>query len=196
MEDLHHHQGVHGHGAGQIDRVAAIDGVGVDAEHAAEEQGGDEEDMPAQRAGQQRLAPAPGRAAHGVLFGRLEGQRHAQRDGGDQVDPEDLHRRDRQRHAEQQGDDDGHGLASIGRQGPADDFLDVVIDGPALAHGGRDRGEIVVRQNQLGRLLRRLAALQPHGDARIGALQGRGVIDAVSGHGDGQAVRLQRHHQP
>jgi hypothetical protein len=43
--------------------------------------------------------------------------------------------------------DDGHRLARIGRQGPADDLLDVVVDRAPLAHRRRDRGEVVVGQH-------------------------------------------------
>jgi hypothetical protein len=51
-----------------------------------QEQHRDEHDVPGQLAGEQRLVARPRRAAHGVLLGRLEGQRDAQRDRGDQVD--------------------------------------------------------------------------------------------------------------
>ena len=94
-----------------------------------------------------------------------------------------------------QRDDDGHRLACAGRQCPADDFLDVVIDRAPFAHRRGDRGEVVVGQHDLGGLLRRFAALSSHGDTRIRAFQGRRVVDAVAGHGDGQPMGLQRGHQ-
>ena len=59
----------------------------------------------------------------------------------------------------------------IGRQRPADDLLEVVVDGAPLAHGRGDRGEIVVRQHELRRFLGGLAALPAHGDANVGALE-------------------------
>ena len=105
-----------------------------------------------------------------------------ERDAGDEVDPQDLHRRHRQGEAEEQGHDDGHGLAGIGGQRPADHLLEIVVDRPPLAHGGGDGGEVVVSQHQFGRLLGGLGALQPHGDARIGPLQRRGVVHPVAGH--------------
>ena len=166
--------------------------IGVDAEDRSEEQRRDQHDVPDQFAGQQRLVARAGRAAHGAGFGRLEGQREPQRDGGDQVDPEDLHRGDRQRHAGEERHDDGHRLARIGGQRPADDLLDVVVDGAPLAHGRGDGGEVVVGQHELGGLLRRFAALQAHGDPGIGALQRGRVVHPVAGHRDGQAARLQR----
>ncbi len=60
---------------------------------------------------------------------------------------------------------------------------EIVVDGAPLAHRGDDRGEIVVGQHHLGGFLGGLGALAAHGDADIGALQRRRVVDAVAGHG-------------
>ena len=148
--------------------------------------------MPDEHARHDRLVTAARRPGHGSGLRRLEGKRQAEGDGGDQVDPQDLHRRHRKGKA-QQGENDRHGLAGIGRQRPADDFPEVVIDGAALAHGGGDRGEIVVGQHQIGGFLGGLRALEPHGDAGIGALQRGRVVHPVAGHGDRVAIGLQRH---
>src|SRR5699024_9832868 len=67
----------------------------------------------------------------------------------------------------------------------------VVVDGAALADGVGDGGEVVVRQDDVGGLLRRLGALDAHGDADVGAFEGGGVVDAVAGHGHDLAAGLQ-----
>ena len=85
-------------------------------------------------------------------------------------------------------------LAAVGRQRPGDHLADVVVDRAALVHGGDDRGEVVVEQHHLGGLLGRLGALAPHGDADVGLLERRRVVDAVAGHRDDGAVGLQRAH--
>lgn len=133
-----------------------------------------------------------GRAAHGAGLGRFERQCEAQRHRRDEVDPEDLDRGDRQAHPERKSEDDGHRFAAIGGQGPAYHLLDVVIDGAPFAHGGRDRGEIVVGEHDLGGLLGRFAALLAHRDARVGAFEGGRVVHPVAGHRHGEPARLQR----
>jgi hypothetical protein len=47
--------------------------------------------------------------------------------------------------AGEDGDDDRHRLAAVGRQCPAEHFDEVVVDDAALAHRGGDGGEIIVR---------------------------------------------------
>ena len=86
-------------------------------------------------------------------------------------------------------------FAAIGRQRPVDHLPDIVVDRAAFAHGGDDRGEIVVGQHQLGGLLGGLGALAAHRHADIGALQRRRIVDAVAGHRRHRAIRLQRLHQ-
>ncbi len=138
--------------------------------------------------------PRPGRlGARRIVarLGRLEGQRQAERDRGDHVDPEDLDRRDRQGQPECKGRENSQSLAAIGRQGPADDLHQVVVNRPALAHRRDDRREIVVGEHHLGRFLGGLRTLAPHGDADVGALQRRRIVYPVAGHRDRQPVRLQ-----
>ena len=55
-----------------------------------------------------------------------------------------------------------------------------------------DRGEVVVGQDHVGRLLRHVGAGHAHGDADVGRLQGRGVVHAVAGHRHDVAPRFQR----
>ena len=54
-----------------------------------------------------------------------------------------------------------------------------------------DGGEVVVQQHQAGGLAGHVRAAPAHGDADVGGLQGRGVVDAVAGHGHDLAVGLE-----
>ena len=62
----------------------------------------------------------------------------------------------------------------------------------ALAHRLDDGREVVVGEDHLRRLLGHLGAGDAHGDADVGRLQRRRVVDAVAGHRDDVAVGLQR----
>ena len=55
-----------------------------------------------------------------------------------------------------------------------------------------DRGEVVVGEDHVRRLLRHVRAGDPHRDADVGRLERGGVVHAVAGHRDDLPVRLQR----
>ncbi len=61
-------------------------------------------------------------------------------------------------------------------------------------HRRHDRGEIVIEEHHLRGFFGRLGALVAHGDADIGLLEGRRIVDAVAGHRNDTALRLQRLH--
>ena len=44
------------------------------------------------------------------------------------------------------------------------------------------RGEVVVEQHEVGGLAGDVGARAAHGDADVGLVQGRAVVDAVAGH--------------
>ena len=58
-----------------------------------------------------------------------------------------------------------------------------------------ERAEVVVGQDHPGGLFRHLAAAA-HGHADVGLLEGRGVVDGVTGHGDDQPLLLHQPSQP
>ena len=73
-------------------------------------------------------------------------------------------------------------------------LLDVGVDAAALLDGLDDAGETVVEQDHDGRLTRDVGAAEAHGDADIGLLQRRRVVDAVTGDGDDLPHLLERRH--
>ena len=192
IEDLEDDDGVDDHGPRRLYRQAAAEGVEEDPDGSEGEESGHEEDSPNQEGRQQGGARGARRACHDARLGRLEGENEPEGDRGNEVDPEDLRRRHRHGEANQDRGGHGHRLAAIGRHGPGDDLADIVEDRPPLVDGRCDRDEIVVEQHHLGGLLRGLRPLPAHGDADVGLLQRRRVVDAVAGHGDDRARRLQR----
>ena len=78
----------------------------------------------------------------------------------------------------------------------ARDPLDVVDHPPTLGEHRGQRRERAVEQHELGDRSAGLGAAR-HRDAAVGVLQGEHVVDAVAGHRDDVAARLQRlHHRP
>ena len=57
-----------------------------------------------------------------------------------------------------------------------------------------DGGEVVVGEDHRRGFLGDLGAGDAHGHADVGLAQGRGVVDAVAGHGHDVAAALQRAH--
>ena len=59
-----------------------------------------------------------------------------------------------------------------------------------------DGGEIVIGEHQISRFAGGVRALVAHGNADVGCLERRRVIDTVASHGHQLALRLQRGHEP
>ena len=77
-----------------------------------------------------------------------------------------------------------------------DGLADVPVDAPALPHSGDDGGEVVVGEHHIRRGFGHLGAVFAHGAADVGGLQGRGVVDAVAGHGHHHPPALEGLYQP
>ncbi len=141
--------------------------------------------------------PAAGRIrrpAHRVGLGRLHAQRERRQSVGQQVDPQDLDRQQRQRHAGQRPGDHDEDLAEIARQDEPDELPDVVEDDASLFDRRDDAREVVVLQHHVRRVLRHVGAGDAHGDADVRLLQRRRVVDAVAGHRHDVPARLQGLH--
>ena len=146
------------------------------AGHHRAEQGRHERCPPHQKSREKRRARIARRALHDSRLCGIKREHETERDAGHHVDPKNLRRRHRHGDAEKNRDDDRHRLAAVGRQRPAYDLDQIVVDDAALAHGGGDGGEIVIRQHHFGRFFGGLRALEAHGDADVGALERGRVI--------------------
>ena len=87
-------------------------------------------------------------------------------------------------------------LADVRREQEAQELADVGEDPASLADRGDDRGEVVVGEDHVRRLLGHVGAGDAHRDADVGRLQRRRVVHAVARHRDDLAVRLQRVDDP
>ena len=74
-------------------------------------------------------------------------------------------------------------------------MTDVAVDAPAQAHRRHQRREIVVDQHQGGSFAGDVRAAAAHRHADVRGAQRRSVVDAVAGHRDDIAIRLEGLHQ-
>ena len=128
-------------------------------------------------------------ALHDVALGVLHAQRERGEAVGDQVHPQQLHRLEDSK-ADERGDKHREHLGKVGRKQELDDLADVVVDATTLFAGTDDGGEVVVGEHHISDVLSNVGAGDAHTDADVGALDGRGVVDAVAGHGDDLVARL------
>ena len=103
---------------------------------------------------------------------------------GHQVDPQDLRRQQRQHHAvplasetdavrQQHAEEHRQHLADVRRQQVAQELADVREDRPPFLDRRDDRGEVVVGQHDVGRLLRHVGPGDAHRHADVGGLERR-----------------------
>ena len=150
-----------------------------------------------------------GAAAHDVVGFRVDAHRERGSGVGDEVDPQDLRRQQRNdggcrvggvgqadEPAEQDRQEHRRHLTHVGAEQVAHELLDVVEDSAALPDGGDDGGVVVVAEDHLPGFLGHLGAGDAHRDPDVGGFQGGGVVDAVAGHGDDLPAGLQRVDDP
>ena len=142
--------------------------------------------------GEDGLAPRFGDPVHEP--GRLEVEAEGETEGGvhEEVDPQhlgrvegrsrgDVEERGTQEREDEDDEEDEH---------EADVLGEIVEDLAALLDRVDDRGEVVVGEDHPRGVLGHLGAA-PHGDPDVGRLDGRGVVDAVAGHGHDLTLRLE-----
>ncbi|AUX37512.1 uncharacterized protein SOCE836_097370 [Sorangium cellulosum] len=125
---------------------------------------------------------------------------HAERQRGEhvrpQVDREHLHDRERERDRQEDVEKERDELRDVAREHIAHEAADILLDGPPFLDGRHDRGEVVVGEDDVRRLLGHLRAAQPHGHADVGGAERGGVVHAVAGHHDHLAGPPQHLHHP
>ena len=142
------------------------------------------------------LVGRPWRAAHDVGLRGLDAQRQRRKAVGDEIQPEDLDRRQRGRPAGHGGEEHEEHLPGVAGEEIVHELLDVVVDAAAFLDRDHDRGEVVVGEHHVGRLAGDVGAGTPHRDPDVGGFDRRGVVDAVAGHRHHVAERLERLHDP
>ena len=128
-------------------------------------------------------------ALHDVALGILHAQRERGEAVGDQVHPQQLHRLEDGK-ADERGDKHREHLGKVGRKQELDDLADVVVDATTLFAGADDGSEVVIGKYHVGDVLGDVGTGDAHTNANVGALDGRGVVDAVARHGHDLVARL------
>ena len=113
---------------------------------------------------------------------------------GYQIQPQQLDGCQRSRKACQRRQEDDHDLSHIGRKQEEDEFTDITVDDATLLDGRDDAGVVVISQYHVGGLFSNIRAGDAHRHTNIGTFDGRGIVDAVTGHGDYFVMGLQRVH--
>mmetsp|Transcript_50842 Transcript_50842/g.115528 ORF Transcript_50842/g.115528 Transcript_50842/m.115528 type:complete len:211 (-) Transcript_50842:2478-3110(-) len=84
----------------------------------------------------------------------------------------------------------GHDLWYLRAQRVHDRLLQILRAQPALAHCFHHRGELVVQQNNVSGLLGDLSSTDAHCHTNFRCLQGRSIVDTISGHGNHRSSDL------
>ncbi|MBS6355742.1 MAG: MerR family transcriptional regulator, partial [Oscillibacter sp.] len=171
-----------GHGAGH--RRAAAGQADVEGDDGGQ---GDHQALRAHAQqegfGQDALAAGTGLFLHHRVAVGLQPQGDGGQGVRQQVDEQQMHRREGHRQPRQRGIQHRQNARRVAGEQELDGLLDVGVDVPAVLDGLDDGGEVVVRQHHAGGVLGHLGAGDAHGHADVRLLQGRGVVDAVAGHG-------------
>ena len=114
----------------------------------------------------------------------LQAQSDSRQGIGEQVNEQQVNCRKGDRQAQQGGIQDGEDTGHVAGEEELDGTADVGVDVTAVLHCLDDGGKVVVGEDHACSVLGHLGAGDAHGHADVGLLQGRGVVDAVAGHGD------------
>jgi len=129
-------------------------------------------------------------ACHHVGVDGIGGEAERGQTVGDQINPEQMNRHERCRQSYYHADCHQQQFTGVARQQVLKRFADVGVNAPALFDSSDNRGEVVVGDNHVRRLLGDFRSCFPHGDADVGALDGRSVVDAIAGHRDHRIIRF------
>ncbi len=135
----------------------------------------------------------PRRFVHDIGARRVQAKRDGGRAVRDHGDPEDLDCAERRLQTEERRDQHGEQRAEVRRELEADEFDDVVVDGPPLLDRADDGREIVVGKDHARGALRDLGP-GAHRDADVRLSKGRCVVHPVAGDGDDVLSGLQCRH--
>ena len=116
-----------------------------------------------------------------IIFINSQGQR---RQGVcDQVHPKDMTCLQGRLQGKQDCHKHSDDLAKVGGQKEQNGFLDVHVNASALFHGLLNGGKVVICQHHIRRIFCHIRAVSAHSNPDVSGLQGRRVVDTVSGHG-------------
>merc|ERR550534_3462114 len=106
------------------------------------------------------------------------------------VDAEDGDGAKGQGHVSEDEEEEGGDLGDVGGQSVSNGLLQVIEDQPALLNTSDNGGKVVVEQDHVSGLLGDVGAGDTHGNTDVSLLQGRRVVDTISGDGNDGAHPL------
>ena len=124
-----------------------------------------------------------GRAPELVRLARLHGQSDVFHPVRHDVEPQDLRGKKGQAQTEEQAPQDREQLAHARRDQEDRGLSDIRERHAPLFDGRTDRGEAVVREDDLAGFLRDIGPDPAHRSAHVSGLEGRGVVDPIAGDG-------------
>ena len=169
---------------------ATMDRVGLGDQRHARHGQPDPQDMLPHAMRKYGLAGRSRRSLHNRPLRRLRGERQARKPIGDQIDPENVDRQQRNGQPQERGQQNRPDLGGVTGKDVADELSNVVEDPPTLFDGDHDRGKVVVEEHEARSLARHICALFAHGDADIGSGERRRIIDPVARHSHKLAAAL------
>mmetsp|Transcript_20653 Transcript_20653/g.58795 ORF Transcript_20653/g.58795 Transcript_20653/m.58795 type:complete len:668 (-) Transcript_20653:1876-3879(-) len=150
--------------------------------------GGDEDDgsegnSQEEEASDEALSDAARRLVHDTILGWLDGGDESEGDGADQVSVEHLDGRQRGL-VETADDTEKHGktLGVVDWGVDHEHLAQVVPHDTSFADGDNDGGEVIISEDHLGGFTGDVGSFLAHGHTHVGSLEGRGIVDTVSGH--------------
>ena len=201
VENLHHaqRQECHRHAGGRLSDSPHAVLNAISREITQNRQSADntafQNHVKAKAAGENTFLRAARRPVHGIALRFLHSKGNCREGIGDQVDPENVDRPE-DREAQQGRDKYSQNLSQVGGKQELDRLADIVIDSPAFRDRGDDRREIVIGEDHVRDRLGNVRTRNSHAHADIRALDGRGVIYAVAGHGRYATEGLPGVHDP
>jgi hypothetical protein len=133
-----------------------------------------------------------GRPLHHTRRRRLQRKGERGKQVGDQVQPENLQHRQRQRPPKHDRAEDREQFGEVAGKEIVNEAQDVGDDHAALFHSADDRHEPIVGDDDVGGFLGGIGPAQTHGDANVGRLERRRIVDAIAGHGHDIPAPLER----
>ena len=143
-----------------------------------------------QRPREQRFVGRARRAAHDVVFLGL-GLEYERADRiDDHFEKGDMDRSEQDGQAEHQRQQRQARNGDVNGKDEAHRLAQIVVDAAAETDRLDDGAEIVVEQHDGGSFARHVRSAPAHGDADMGGLQRRRIVDAIAGHRDDLAISL------
>merc|ERR1711936_634815 len=143
-----------------------------------------------QPGGDQGLVAATGGLVHDVQVRGVEGEGSGGQAVSDKVHPEKLDRDESLRKAEGSSEEDANDLTNVGGDQVTDKLLHVGVDSATLLNSGDNGGEVIVSEDHFRCGLGNSSAAA-HGNTNLSFLEGRSIVDTVTGHGSDLVHALQ-----